>query len=45
MLVDPKDLQGATAFWKTEDELTKLARKYMIGLRKKKAYDFHEINP
>jgi hypothetical protein len=45
MLVDPRDLQGATAFWKNEEDITKLAKKYMAGLRKRKAYDFHDINP
>lgn len=45
MLVDPNDLAGAVNFWKTEDELTKIARGYIKELRKRKVYDFHEISP
>jgi len=33
MLVDPNDLAGATNFWKTEDELTKVARDFIKKLR------------
>ena len=45
MLVDPKDLQEAKDFWKTEDEITKLAGKYIRELKTRKVYDFHQINP
>jgi len=45
MLVDPNDLAGATNFWKTEDELTKVAREFIRKLRKQKVYDFHNIAP
>jgi len=45
MLVDPKDLQGATAFWKNEDEITRKAKQYVIGLKKRQCYDFHDIRP
>lgn len=45
MLVDPNDLAGATNFWKTEDELTKVARGFIKELRTRKVYDFHDISP
>ena len=41
MLVDPKDLQDAKEFWKTEDDITKLAMKYVKSLKERKVYDFH----
>ena len=45
MLVDPKDLADAKDFWKSEEDITKLARKYMTDLKKRKVYDFHDVNP
>jgi len=33
MLVDPKDLQEAKEFWKTEEEITKTATGYIRKLR------------
>lgn len=45
MLVDPKDLMDAKDFWKNEDEIGKLAGKYIRDLKKKKVYDFHNVNP
>ena len=41
MLVDPKDLQEAKDFWKTEEEITKTATGYIRELRDRKVYDFH----
>ena len=32
MLVDPKDLQDAKEFWKLEDDISKLALKYIKEL-------------
>jgi len=45
MLVDPKDLQDAKEFWKLEDDISKLALKYIKELQTKKVYDFHKIKP
>jgi hypothetical protein len=45
MLVDPKDLGEAKEFWKTEEDITKTAQRYLKDLKKRKVYDFHGINP
>jgi hypothetical protein len=45
MLVDPRDLDNSTAFWKTEKEVGEAAFETIKDLRDRKVYDYHGVNP